>query len=110
MNCFEKKFDKREKKHRRNYSIEDKLYTRLEKLSKVYDASVNDLINASLENLITTENVLLYETDKDEIAVTHTVLIKESNLTGIETLKAKYGVSIYKLVNIAIRNVLNEIV
>jgi hypothetical protein len=50
---------------------------------------------------------LFLKTDS-EISVTHTVLIRESNLSELEVLKEKYGVSIYKLVNISIRNVLNE--
>ena len=105
---FEQTFKKRENKIRRNYEIEDSLYCRLEELSKVYDASVTDLINECLSNLIKTENIRLYEKDSNEISVTHTLLIRESNLSGLEKLKEKYGVSIFKLVNIAIRNVLNE--
>jgi len=108
MKYLDCKFNKREKKYRRNYEIDDTLYCGLEELSLVYDASVADLINASLEHLIDNENIRLYEKNKSEIAVTHTVLIRESNLTGLEKLKEKFGVSIYKLVNIAIRNVLEE--
>ena len=106
---FNHAFKKRENKIRRNYEIEDSLYSKLEELSKIYDASVTDLINECLSNLIQTENIKLYEKDKNEISVTHTLLIRESNLSGIERLKEKYGVSIFKLVNIAIRNVLNDL-
>ena len=109
MGFIDKRFQQREKKHRRNYEIEDRLYTELENLSKIYDASVPDLINASVEYLIETENIAVYKKDKYEITPTHTILMRESNLVGLEELKAKYGVSIYRLVNIAIRNVLQEI-
>ena len=105
---FDRAFKKRENKLRRNYEIENNLYSKLEELSKVYDASVTDLINECLLHLIQTENIQLYEKDPSEISVTHTLLIRESNLSGLEGLKEKYGVSIYKLVNISIRNVLNE--
>jgi len=105
---FDNAFKKREHKIRRNYEIEDSLYSKLEELSKVYDASVTDLINECLSNLIQAENIQLYEKDSNEISVTHTLLIRESNLSGLERLKEKYGVSIFKLVNIAIRNALNE--
>jgi len=106
---FEQAFKKREKKIRRNYEIDDSLYSKLEELSKVYDASVADLINECLSNLIQSENVQLYEKDRGVLPVTHTLMIRESNLSGLEKLKAKFGVSIFKLVNIAIRNVLNEL-
>jgi len=105
---FDHIFRKRENKLRRNYEIEDSLYSKLEELSKIYDASVTDLINECLLHLIETENIRLYEKDPTEISVTHTLLIRESNLVGLEQLKGKYGVSIFKLVNIAIRNVLHE--
>ena len=106
---FNHVFKKRENKIRRNYEIEDSLYSKLEELSKIYDASVTDLINECLSNLIQTENIQLYEKNSDELLVTHTLLIREGNLLGIERLKEKYGVSIFRLVNIAIRNVLNDL-
>ena len=105
---FDDVFRKRENKFRRNYEIEDSLYSKLEELSKVYDASVTELINVCLSNLIETENVIVYQKDDNELSVTHTILVRESNLSGLENLKAKYGVSISKLVNIAIRNILSE--
>ena len=106
---FDHAFKKREIKIRRNYEIEDSLYIKLEELSKIYDASVTDLINECLLNLIQTENIQLYGKKGNELFVTHTLLIKESNLSGLEKLKEKYGVSIFKLVNIAIKNVLEEL-
>ena len=109
MNFFDKKFDRKEKKYRRTYEIENTLFTELESLTEIYDASVPDLINACIEYLVATENMALYEKDKTEITPPYTLLIKESNLAGLENLKAKYGVSIYRLVNIAIRNMLSEV-
>ena len=55
MGYFDEKFHKREKKYRRNYEIDDSLYVRLEQLSTVYDATITDLVNASLEHLIESE-------------------------------------------------------
>ena len=108
MGYFDQKSHKREKKYRRNYEIDDSLYVRLEQLSTIYDATVTDLVNASLEHLIESEQISLYKKAANDFSVTHTLLIRESNLAGLEDLKAKYGVSIYKLVNIAIKNVLDE--
>lgn len=105
---FDHAFKKRENKIRRNYEIEDSLYSKLEEFSKIYDASVTELINECLSHLIQTENIELYEKNDNELLVTHTLLIRESNLSGLEKLKDKYGVSIFKLVNIAIRNVLKD--
>jgi len=106
MSALDILFFKREKKYRRNYEIDDKLYSELEPLSRVYEASVNDLINASIYLLIKSEDVTIYKKSRNEISVTHTLLIRESNIAGLEHLKERYGISIYRLVNIAIKNML----
>jgi len=108
MKYIDRYFSRREAKSRRNYEIEDLIYTELEGLTKIYDASTGDLINAAIRFLIETEDIANYVKDPGEITVTHTIMVKQSNLIGLEELKAKYDISIYKLVNIAIRNFLRD--
>ena len=108
MNQFEDKYGKREKTYRRSYYIDNTLLTRLEELSKVYRAKVPDFINDGAELLIKTENVKVYDKDKNELSLKYTVLMRESVLKGLEDLSQRYGVPLSKLVNIAIRNMLNE--
>ena len=105
---FDSRFPRREKTFRRNYAVDDDFYRALEEYAGYYDASVTELINACLEHLISTENVTLYKKE-NELLVTHTLLIHESNIRGLDQLNEKFGVSIYKLVNIAIRNVIEDI-
>lgn len=107
MSSFEK-FDKKEKVIPRTIEIEDDFYLILEKLSKeIYDASINKLVNAAIENLIKKENIQTYKRG-DKIRLTRTFLLRESVLKGLYELKKKYGLPIYLLVNIAIRNALIE--
>lgn len=107
MSCF-KKFYKREKIISRTLEIDETLYCELEKLSKeVYDASISKLVNASIEELLKTENIQLYEKE-NMLYVTRSFLIRNSFWEGLHKLKIKYGISIRLLVNIAIRNVLLE--
>lgn len=108
MGLFDEKFYKREKKYRRNYPIDNGLYQWLEQISLVYEASVTDLLNACLGHLIEVENIRVYENPGSNFSTVHTLLIREGNLAGLEHLKAKYGVSIYKLVNISIKNIFDE--
>lgn len=108
MKYIDKMFSRREQKSRRNYEIEDSLYNGLESLSVIYDASVGELVNAAIQFLVETEDIANYIKDPHEITVTHTILVKQSNLKGLDTLKAKYDISIYKLINIAIRNLLKD--
>ncbi len=89
----------------RTYEIDENLYSVLEHLSKdVYDASINKLVNASIEYLLLTKNVTVYYRNKNDISVSRTFLIRRSLLDGLIDLKETYNISINKLVNIAIRN------
>ena len=107
MTCFSR-FYKREKLISRTLDIDEELYLELERLSnEVYDASISKLVNASIENLIKTENIQIYERKKTSY-VSRSFLIIYSFLEGLYNLKRKYRVPIYLLVNIAIRNVLLE--
>ncbi len=108
MSCFAK-FDKKEKLICRTLEIDEVLYMEIERLSKeVYDASINKLVNAAIEELIKTENVKLYERNKNTFYVTRSFLIRSSLLDGLYNLKEKYGISIRLLVNIAVRNAIME--
>ena len=107
MSCFSR-FYKREKLISRTLDIDEELYCELEDLSKnIYEASISKLVNASIENLIKTENIKLYER-KNKSYVSRSFLIRESLLEGLYDLKLKYRVSICLLINIAIRNALIE--
>ena len=97
-----------DRKSRRNYEIDDSLYVKLEALCEKYNITISELINVSIKYLIETEDIKLYKKDDFEITVVHTISVKESNIKGLDYLKGKYGVSIYKLVNIAIKNALKE--
>lgn len=107
MSSF-KKIDKKEKIIPRTIEIEDDFYEILEQLSKeVYDASINKLVNACIETLLEEEKIQTYERG-DKIRLTRTFLLRESLLKGLYNLKKKYGLPIYLLVNIAVRNALIE--
>lgn len=104
------RFWKREPLLKKTIEIEDKLYNKLTELSQnVYHTSTNQLINGCIEELIKTKNIKIYEKEKGEIPVQHSLLIRESLFDGLEQLREKYNLSIYKLVNIAIKNALDEL-
>lgn len=104
------KFDKKEKVIRKTIKIDDKLYEKLQMLSdRVFVASVNQLINASIEKLVISENITNYKKGKDDVSIKHTLQIRESLIIGLERLKAKYNISICKLVNMSIHNAIYEL-
>ena len=108
MSYFSNKFYKKEQSVNRSLRIDEDLYLRLENLSKnVYDASISKLVSASIERLIETENIQIYER-KNKSYVSRSFLLRESLLDSLYELKDKYGVSLCLLINVAIRNALLE--
>lgn len=89
--------------------IESSLYDEIEFLSEnVYDASIVKIINACIDELIKTENVKLYKKENNELFTKHSLILRKNSLKNLEILKDKYGISVYKLIHIAIKNVLIE--
>ena len=107
MTCFSR-FYKKEKLINRTLDIDEDLYYELEYLSKnVYEASISKLVNASIEKIIQTEEIRIYER-KNKSYISRSFLIRESFIEGLYELKEKYRISICLLVNVAIRNALIE--
>ena len=105
---YRSKFYMKEKLVSRTLDIDEELYNKLEFLSKeVYDASISKLVNVAIEDLIDNEKVQIYKR-KNNSYVSRSFLIRDSLLEGLYELKKKYRVPIYLLVNIAIRNELEE--
>lgn len=108
MSVFDKYLLPKDNGLRRRFEIDVSLYNRLVELTKKYDASVNKLVNLAIIQLIEDENVNVYEKAPNEIKEGHNFLIRETSYRKLEELRDKYGLSIYKLVNIAIYNALNS--
>ena len=108
MNTFDKYLLKKDNLIRRRIEIDNTLFEQLEKLAKVYDASINKLVNVAIIEMIKTENVDVYEKSENEIVEAHNFGIRETSYNKLEELKVKYGLSIFKLINIAIYNALNS--
>ena len=87
--------------------IESGLYDEIEFLCEnVYDTSISKIINACIDELIETEDVKLYPKESNELFTKHSIILRKSSLNNLEKLKDKYGISVYKLIHIAIKNVL----
>lgn len=109
MGAFDR-FWKRDKLLKKTIEIDNSLYERLNELSKtVYHTSTNQLINACIEELLNTKDVKIYEKPEGEITEQRSLLIRKSLFDGLEELRERYDISIYKLVNIAIKNAIDEL-
>lgn len=74
----------------------------------VYDATVSKLINACIDDLVETEDVKIYPKTGNELYLKHSVLLRRYSLDNLEKLKIKYGFSIYRLINIALKRALDD--
>lgn len=109
MKILDKYLLKKEKTVSKKIDIDNSLYEKLAQIAnKEYDASINKIVNIAILELIETEDVNLYKKKDDEISESHSFLIRESSYKKLEELREKYGISIFKLVNIAINNALNS--
>lgn len=94
----------------KTFEIETSIYDKLEFLSEnVYDASISKLVNACIDDLVETEDIKLYPKDGKELYTKHSLLLRRYSLDNLEALKVKYDISVYKLVNMAIRRALEEL-
>lgn len=108
MSVFDCFYDK-EKLIRKTVEIDNDLYDKLSEILKgKYNTSVNMLINASIEELIKTENINLYAKGDKYSTMKRSLLIKESFSNGLNKLKEKYNISISKLINMAIKSAVNS--
>ena len=108
METFDKYLLKKDTLLKRRIEIDSSLYQELAKLTDVYDASINKLVNIAIIDMIETENIKLYERPENEISESHNFAIRASSYAKMEKLRDKFGLSIYKLTNIAIFNALNS--
>lgn len=108
MDIFDKYLLKKDNLLKRRFEIDSTLYEKLSKLTEVYDASINKMVNIAIIEMIETENVKIYERPNSEIAESHNFAIRESSYEKLDSLKNKYGLSLHKLINIAIYNALNS--
>lgn len=99
-----KRFYTKEKWVRKSAEIEGKLYDRLKEIAeKELDASVNKIIDACVDDLKLEDKVIIYKKDKNEINVARSIILRESVYKKLEDLREKYGISISKIINIAIK-------
>ena len=100
---------KKEKWIKKSAEIEGSLYDKLKEISEnELDASINKIVDACISDLELGEKVVIYKKDVNEINVARSVIIRESTYKKLEEMREKYGISISKLINIAIRNGLEK--
>ena len=108
MEWYERFYSK-ERWIKKSAEIEGKLYDRLKEISKKeLDGSINKIIDACVDDLKLENKVVIYCKDRNEINVARSIIIRESTYKKLEELREKYGISISKILNIAIKTGLEK--
>ena len=107
MSLFDKYLLKKDNLLKRRIEIYVDLYEKLQELTKIYDASINDLVNISIMEMIENNEINIYEPNSN-LREYHSFSIRESLYKQLEEIKRKYKLSITQLVNIAIYNALKK--
>lgn len=103
MEWYERFYTK-EKWVKKSAEIEGSLYDRLKEIAgKELDASINKIIDACVDDLKLEDKVIIYQKEKNEINVARSIIVRESVYKKLEDLREKYGISISKIINIAIK-------
>lgn len=103
---MDKYFWKNEPKSKRNYDIEDFLFEKIKKATEKYDASSSDILNACIKSMLKADTLDITKVTENEFYGPHTFYVLESNIVGLTKLNTLYGISIRRLVNLAILNYL----
>ena len=104
------RFYYKEKWINRNIEIEDTLYSELKQISEnVLEASINKLIDACVENFkVENDEIIYYKKPKDEITIARSIRLRESMWNKLDEIKNDYDISLYKLINMAIKYTLAD--
>jgi len=93
----------------KSVNLEDKLYTALKEIVDFeYDATISDIVNICVEDLLAKGKVEYYAKPEDEITIYRSIMLRRENVEGLTGINKKTGISVTRLINIAMKEFLEE--
>ena len=77
-------------------------------VDKDYDATISDMINVCIEDLLSKGSVKYYAKPEDEITIYRSVMIRKENAEALNKITQETGISLTRLVNIAMKEFLDK--
>ena len=109
MSAIDRLYKKSNYTVQKSINLEDRLYTRLKEIvDKDYDATISDMINVCIEDLLSTGSVKYYAKPEDEIIIYRSVMIRKENVEALNKITQETGISLTRLVNIAMKEFLDK--
>ena len=87
---------------KKQFLIDDDLYDLLKECTAVYKADLSDLINECVAAYFREPVFVLPTKPKRTFAFYHTICLTKQNCAALEQMRAQYGFSYSRLINIAI--------
>ena len=110
MELIDKLYKKGNYTIQKSINLEDKLYTRLKGIAdNNFENTFSDLVNICVEDLIENKaNIKYYAKPEYEIAIYRSIMIRKDNVERLEKIMNETGISITRLINIAIKEFLEK--
>ena len=109
MSAIDRLYSINNKTVKKSINIDDSLYKRLMRYTKKnYDATISDMINVCIEDLLSTGSVKYYAKPEDEITIYRSVMIRKENEEALNKITQETGISLTRLVNIAMKEFLEK--
>ena len=109
MSAIDRLYSINNKTVKKSINIDDSLYKRLMRYTKKnYDATISDMINVCIEDLLSTGSVKYYAKPEDEITIYRSVMIRKENTEALNKITQETGISLTRLVNIAMKEFLDK--
>lgn len=109
MSAIDRLYSINNKTVKKSINIDDSLYKRLMRYTKKnYDATISDMINVCIEDLLSTGSVKYYAKPEDEITIYRSVMIRKENAEALNKITQETEISLTRLVNIAMKEFLDK--
>lgn len=94
---------------KKTINIEDNLYKKLmEHVQSTFDATFSEIINVCIEDYINKNQPVFYEKPKSETVTYRSIMIRKENLSNLQKMYKKTGISVTRLLNAAVKDFLEE--
>ena len=94
----------------KSINIAEGLYVKLKKvINNDYDATISEVINACVEDLLHKDELEFYKKPEGEISLYRSVMLRRENVEALNKVSKEKRISVTRLVNMAIKEFLESL-
>ena len=109
MSAIDRLYSINNKTVKKSINIDDSLYKRLMRFTKKnYDATFSEVMNVCIEEYVYENKPSFYEKPENETVTYRSIMIRKENLEALNKITQETGISLTRLVNIAMKEFLDK--